>query len=931
LYNDTPIEKVLRLELLNGTQVVGKCWYAMNFAGWRALGAPYPQVMLNPGQQVVTGFRLIAPENVEFGRVYVDYVNPKWDGVLLPDDQQPWVNPDAGKPDGPWMLNTKELLASSNPEHYIHSPVDIAYKRPWLAKRQPPEKISEQERQDLETLRKRLPMDAALPAGANDPVALQACREALKLRRKGALLTGVPLASRFNSPPDGIPAGPLFSRAAAAYLGAKAAGRTQEAADLLQLLKELCIHFQEQGLAWGSYSGPVGPNAESLLSVAGDLDWTSYLRGPYLAALWNGPLAEVLVSEDLTAPATGQRGQWNNTDHFFYIFHRLPPYLLAMPDLTDRLQFMRAWQAFIDRLCDDSMGEPFAPDGTIHHHQQQHVSYGTQLLFRLFPILEMMRDTLFRPSPAALATLKNVLTTAAYESDRSGFCVPPSLPGYPGCPHSFAQGAYTLKDWALILARHGSPDGKQAVDPEMASLYLALATQPDDPVATEFAALGLKPTVFGHRTLNGAGAALHRRDYWLVCVMGYAAGRRGAEWNNAYMGSGYSRYMRNGSAFVISSGDPVSFWDSGFQFEGYDWRFVPGATSRVTPPQATMDFDTGGVTGGTSLDRDGIWGGRFWGAMEFQKSAFCFGNRVTVITSGIRQGKNETNLFPLVTTLFQNSFARGTGTNRTTAAPAAESCWADGMKTKKFPAEHVLSGQQGHWLVDNRQTGYYVHPSPATIHLARRDQAWTYCFQSLYLKPGKPRDGNPDNYNATTGAYALAWLDHGANPEATECVYTLIPRTTPEAMKDLARDMSDPSNPPYQVLQKDAQAHILRDRDTRTTGYVIFHTAWRPSEIRNPKSELLAINRPCSIMLREGEKDALHLSVACTDIKEWGWGTRPVVEGDIALTLAGAWNLDGQQGCSVQSEDGKTVLRIPFKDFMPVRLDLMPVQPGAGS
>ena len=60
LYNDNSVEQVLRLEFFRGTQVAGRCWYCLNFRGWRCLGAPYAQVIGNPKQRV-DGFRLIAP------------------------------------------------------------------------------------------------------------------------------------------------------------------------------------------------------------------------------------------------------------------------------------------------------------------------------------------------------------------------------------------------------------------------------------------------------------------------------------------------------------------------------------------------------------------------------------------------------------------------------------------------------------------------------------------------------------------------------------------------------------------------------------------------------------------------------------------------------------------------------------------------------
>ena len=50
--------------------------------------------------------------------------------------------------------------------------------------------------------------------------------------------------------------------------------------------------------------------------------------------------------------------------------------------------------------------------------------------------------------------------------------------------------------------------------------------------------------------------------------------------------------------------------------------------------------------GGTDLDGDGIWGYEHRAlSMKFNKSVFCFGNRITVITSDIARDGNSTEPF----------------------------------------------------------------------------------------------------------------------------------------------------------------------------------------------------------------------------------------------------------------------------------------------
>ncbi|MBM4048726.1 MAG: hypothetical protein FJ279_26785, partial [Planctomycetes bacterium] len=487
---------------------------------------------------------------------------------------------------------------------------------------------------------------------------------------------------------------------------------------------------------------------------------------------------------------------------------------------------------------------------------------------------------------------------------------------------------------------------------------LALVQDTSDPkleaVAQEFRALGIppagearpyggKPHEFsGHLTLNSAATALHRRDDWLVSIVGMHKFRRGKEINAAYLGSLYARYSRNGSVCVVASGAPPSPWVSGYRLQGWDGRFFPGGTSLLTPPEGTIGpgflSSTSVFGGGTSLDGDGIWGLEFAPddhSMTFHKSAFCFGNRVTVITSDIRHGadaKPEEKPLPFLTTLYQNAFGVGGPEKPVDVPPAEEPCWVDGREVKEFPTETVLEAQGAHWLLDNKRTGYYIHPGSAPVRAVRRAQTWTYCHTPLYVKdPANaaawntwrrtPAASDPANYHPTTGNFALAWFEHGVGPDASGCAYTLVPKATPEAMRRLADALARPQTAPYLILQRDARGHILRDQESQTTGYVLFQAGAVQAEGR-----LRAVNRPCSVLLRESD-GKLRLSVASTDLESWPNGKPFVTQGDLVLTLDGPWAIaraepDAPPGCIPTPKDGATILRIPYRDFMPVRLAL---------
>ena len=100
----------------------------------------------------------------------------------------------------------------------------------------------------------------------------------------------------------------------------------------------------------------------------------------------------------------------------------------------------------------------------------------------------------------------------------------------------------------------------------------------------------------------------------------------------------------------------------------------------------------------------------------------------------------------------------------------------------------------------------------------------------------------------------------------------------------------------------------------------------RLPEIRAIREKTIHISR---LINRYG--DRLRLSVASTNLDDWPTAAngKVLLSGDVVLTLDGRWTI-GQvdavtpRQCLVRSSPDKTTLSVPFKDFMPVRITLMP-------
>ena len=131
--------------------------------------------------------------------------------------------------------------------------------------------------------------------------------------------------------------------------------------------------------------------------------------------------------------------------------------------------------------------------------------------------------------------------------------------------------------------------------------------------------------------------------------------------------------------------------------------------------------------GGTDIDGDGIWGMDFIpddNSMTFRKSVFCFGNRITVITTDIEHGtgaKLDETRWPARHQGMINALASAEGKlpAPTRMSPGEEPCWVDGKEVRDFPTETTLAGSAPHWLVDNKGTGYYVPAGNPPLHAAR--------------------------------------------------------------------------------------------------------------------------------------------------------------------------------------------------------------------
>ena len=910
VYNEKPVPAKMRGELLRGEEVVARFWFWMDYKGWRPLGARYADTGWKQGQPV-DALRIYATDGQDSGRLYLDHVKLNFLGRGPGRSHQtPWVGQEGGL-DAPASVLLTER--------------DITQNRPWLPAGKAPEEITEQERADMAKLAERvLPTARQLPANArlpgtngdseaaesledSDPVkALRARLEAWGIRRRNGILTGRPIDNgSFLKPADAVSLGAYVDLCKAARSAFHRAKKPEDASRLAGVYVDLVQHLLDQGWVEGSPMGGAG--------------------GAYTVRYWppafydmRAVLAEAGLRRDLAlcmfahfagGSAALAQNPGASMDTLQGFSRSLLPCALMFPDEAERLQRLRVVQRFFSLVFLNH--RTLGPDGCAYHHGMFHYAYASYSMPLPINAVSAMQDTVFRISPEAHRRLKTYVYAMAFAANK--YQMPANLNGRAGTPMKCNMAGLAAK-----LAQLGTPDGSEEIDPEMAGLHLTLTTKPGEEPAATWRKQGIRPlSLSGHWTMNGSAAALHRRDRWLVSMVGMIRFWRGLEIYGWTQSNNYSRYARHGSILIHSTGDPVTAKDSGYTYDGWNWCHWPGTTSLVRPSRELfVGYGFGGnrtsFAGGTRLGKNGVWGIDFQGAdVHFRKSAFCFDNRITVITTNIRSKQDR----PAVTTLFQAALD-----------PAKEALHVNGESVNDFPWTHQFPAGQPHWILDHKRIGYYVHPSRNPIQVRRQNQQWTYMI-SRYLKD--PKDNPIEDYRyrryrhkdmaenekyftPSTGDFSLAWFDHGVEPTDAACTYTILVETTPEAMEKLAADLASAETAPYTIRQQDEKAHILRDRASATTSYVLFEAHDKFAT----EGPLLANSRPCFVMVQESE-DKLHLSVASTDI---------ALKDPIILRLHGQWQLPETDAAPTEAktahEEDVTVLELPYEYYMPMAVAL---------
>ncbi len=553
------------------------------------------------------------------------------------------------------------------------------------------------------------------------------------------------------------------------------------------------------------------------------------------------------------------------------------------------------------------------PDGSLFHHGMHYFAYGSMGMSSISDTLRNMSSVGLEVSEPALDAVKRALMQMRWYA--GGRTILLSLCG------RHPSGKQSVPAQALLrVAQAYAPYRGGKWDRELTEAYLRF--EPKKAKGEAFKEYRIEQAPHGHRTMPYAGLGLHRQANWLAGVKGFsnyvASGESYANANR------FMLYLSNGSLELQTHPLAMpSVRGSGVEPDkGWDWLAIPGTTSIYSSLQMIANGNGsfherggGGFNGGLSHDhRYGVFvhhissktqaakarkNAKNGGPFNATKTYFFFANRIVCLGSNISVDGVD---YPVRTTLFQKFLTPEHG-----EVLAGDEHLKLTTEGKMYPV--VRDYKPGRVCLRDPYGNYYFVSSDDRVHLRMGEQV--------------SRDGY--DRNDTNGNYATAWIEHGKNPKSAGYEYMVLVQPNEAQAKACSRQfkLAQGAGKPYSVIQRNAVAHVVYDKASKTTGYAIFSE--KAGLGSSPHGVLVGVDRPCLVMV-EDKGDHYMVSVTVPDVREKE--TKPIV---VSLALKGDLKFHGQlpKGhkfaavTSAQDGEKKVMLSVPVMhgESHSVRLD----------
>lgn len=602
-----------------------------------------------------------------------------------------------------------------------------------------------------------------------------------------------------------------------------------------------------------------------------------------------------------------------DTDNFVVLRDAFWCAVLYSPDDASTIKVLKCFKQYIEKFLKPQKGntDGMKVDGTGFHHQAHYNAYMYSFAFLLSASLSILQDTPFQIDAEAYYNLRKVVYAQYIMSNKTEYAN--SLSGRRPFQFemSFYQRHYT------VLANTGGDVLNKPYDPVVAGMYNRVFGNDG-----QFSGVSAEPFPSGFWQMNYSPVSIYRRDNWAATIKGM---------NNYFWGSEiyadanrYGRYQSYGAVEVMYPGGLAA---SGENALGWDWNKIPGTTAivypfdslRVPPAQDKLEERNvlnfaGGVRFNepkvaapsdivlSSLHGDyGMFGLAFIqpdgltpthsSSFVFRKSFFCFGNKIICIGSNIY---NNRSWRKTITTLFQNNIPT-----------AATQIVADGIPKSGASMSQDLDKSDPHWLIDGYKTGYYVLGGN-TIHVERQSQT----------SPDQSGSGA-----TSSGLFANAYIDHGNAPLAGKYAYVIAPNTTAVQMEQFTNDMATQSTRPFDIIQQDSSAHVIKENATGVMGFSLF----LPNSDLNNNEIVKGNDRPC-VLMAQIKNDTLRISLVNPDLNLVNNVSTAL---PITLTLYGNWikaaGIPPVYASLISSETTQTSVRFSSADGLPGSITLVKV------
>ncbi|MBR8538137.1 T9SS type A sorting domain-containing protein [Carboxylicivirga sediminis] len=812
IYNETAKDADLKFEFLSSNAAVQYYFtYHLNFTGWRACWIRFDEDMMgSKSSKNLTSMRIKAPSTSTGGVLYFDRMRfpaTRINDRVTPDAQLSYINPD---------MNANHWAAL----WHWHSTYSYELELPT--------NLTNEEIATFANIRERITANIAGSApSASRVTAIRNQYAALNIQRNGSTITGAAFVSadeyvstngdkRFNDLDN------LMYDMAKAWYHNKEQGFDVMFCDILDWL-------YDQGLTVGSGMGT-------------NHHYGYYFRG-FPKAIWL--MKDTLVAQGKFQEAFEMIQYWTGVpevrqlpqvDNFQGIVDAwntiIPGRLTAIMLRDDSPELARDMQAFtnwMDGVMQYSVGTVggFKPDGSGFHHGMLYAGYMNGGYAGLGEVLNYVGNTIYNLSAESRERFKKALIVHAGYANYRSFVN--SVCGRNPMDQELGTGAINA---FAYLAKATDP-----IDAECAAEYMRL-TKYKKELYDEFVAQGITPASAptGNTSVNYGALNMHRRDNWLVATKGFNNIVTGTEIYTS--NNRYGRYQSYGTVQILGAGEPVSASESGFKLEGWDWNRFPGATTIHLPYEA-LNYAGGNINersknssfaGACSLDGNGVFGmildendyTNYTDDFVARKSVFTFDNRIICLGSNI---SNSNDQYHTETTLFQNALSA-----------TSDNIIVDASTIGQFPYSKHLNTVEAITLMDAKDNGYFI--PEGTIHVMKSNQ--------------ESRDNKSKAVNY--GDYATAWLDHGAAPSNASYEYAILVQSSVDELNTFKQDMES-SSKPYQVLRKDEVAHIVYDRASASTGYVMFEAN---ADIES--AHIVNSSYPCIMVVKEQSEEVIQLA-----------------------------------------------------------------------